>query len=186
MFNYDRMRKINGGHQMPDVWRLPAIAPWEKTFGKHPTQKPLALLCRIILASTPELGWVLDPFAGSSTTGIAANLANWRYLGIEKETKFAQIGANRRQAMEQESVRAEWAGKIKDLTLAFADSGASPGQFGGGQFPPQLTGSAGSPRSQLRGVPFKSSPSCPTPSPSKPFPPAGGRGIALASGAVGG
>ena len=77
------------------------------------------------------------PLRGSSTTGIAANLANQRYLGIEKEAKFAQIGANRRQAMEQESIRVEWTGKIKDLALAFADSSASPGQTGGGQIPPK-------------------------------------------------
>jgi site-specific DNA-methyltransferase (adenine-specific) len=110
---------------MPDVWRLPAITPWEKTIGKHPTQKTLSLLCRIILASTLERAWVLDPFAESSTTGIATNLANRRYLGIEKEAKFAQIGANRRQAMEQEAVRAEWTAKLKDWALAFADSGGS-------------------------------------------------------------
>ena len=52
---------------MTDVWRLPAIGRWEKSCGKHPTQKPLALLTRIILASTDEHDWILDPFAGSST-----------------------------------------------------------------------------------------------------------------------
>lgn len=81
---------------MTDVWRLPAIAPWEKSCGKHPTQKPLALLVRIILASTGENGWVLDPFAGSSTTGIAANLVGRRYLGIERERPFSEISRNRR------------------------------------------------------------------------------------------
>ena len=81
-YNYELMKHINGDTQMTDVWRLPAIAPWEKTCTKHPTQKPLGLLSRIILASTQAGAWVLDPFAGSSTTGIAANLLGRRFLGI--------------------------------------------------------------------------------------------------------
>ena len=51
-FNYELIKKINGGTQMRDLWTLPAIAKWEKSCGKHPTQKPLPLLARIILAST--------------------------------------------------------------------------------------------------------------------------------------
>lgn len=43
-FNYELMKQINGDKQMTDVWQLSAIAPWEKACGKHPTQKPLALL----------------------------------------------------------------------------------------------------------------------------------------------
>lgn len=60
------MRRLAGGRQMTDVWRLPAIAPWEKTCGKHPTQKPLALVVRAILTCTRRGGTVLDPFAGSA------------------------------------------------------------------------------------------------------------------------
>ena len=86
-FNYELMKQLNDDKQMTDVWRLPAIAPWEKSCGKHPTQKPLALLTRIILASTKQGSWVLDPFAGSSTTGIAANLVGRRFLGIEREAE---------------------------------------------------------------------------------------------------
>ena len=73
-FNYDLMKELNEGKQMTDVWRMPAIGRWEKTCGKHPTQKPLRLLVRMILASTDEGDWILDPFSGSATTGIAANL----------------------------------------------------------------------------------------------------------------
>ena len=61
-FNYDVMKRLNDGKQMTDVWRLPAIGRWEKSCGKHPTQKPLALLTRIILACTDEGDWVMDPF----------------------------------------------------------------------------------------------------------------------------
>lgn len=95
-FNYELMRELNGGTQMRDVWNLPAIAPWEKSCGKHPTQKPLPLLARIILASTRERAWVLDPFSGSATTGIAANLLNRRFLGIEREMTFLEISRARK------------------------------------------------------------------------------------------
>lgn len=99
-YNYELMKTINGGTQMKDVWNLPAIAPWEKSCGKHPTQKPLALLTRIILASTKKNAWVLDPFSGSSTTGIAANLANRKFLGIDKEEEFLKTSKNRKIEIE--------------------------------------------------------------------------------------
>lgn len=114
-FNYDLMRKINEGKQMTDVWRLPAIAPWEKSCGKHPTQKPLNLLARIILASTKPNDWILDPFAGSSTTGIAANILGRRFLGIEKVEEFALISKNRRLEIENLSKFEMIRSKIKDL-----------------------------------------------------------------------
>ena len=94
-YNYELMKAINDGKQMTDVWRLPAIGRWEKSCGKHPTQKPLALLTRIILASTDENDWILDPFAGSSTTGIAANLCGRRFLGMEQDESFCQLSVNR-------------------------------------------------------------------------------------------
>ncbi len=69
-YNYDLMHMIAGNRQMRDVWFMPAIAPWEKTHGKHPTQKPLGLLTRIILSSTRHGETIFDPFVGSGTTGI--------------------------------------------------------------------------------------------------------------------
>ena len=82
-FNYKLMKELNGGKQMTDVWHLPAIGRWEKSCGKHPTQKPLGVLARLIQASTESAAWILDPFSGSATTGIAANLLGRRYLGLE-------------------------------------------------------------------------------------------------------
>lgn len=99
-YNYELMKGVNGGTQMKDVWNLPAIAPWEKSCGKHPTQKPLALLIRIILASTQKNAWILDPFTGSSTTGIAANLVNRKFLGIDREEEFLIISKNRKLEIE--------------------------------------------------------------------------------------
>jgi len=117
-YNYDLMKHINGDKQMPDVWRLPSIAPWEKSCTKHPTQKPLGLLSRIILASTKPGAWILDPFAGSSTTGIAANLLNRRFLGIEREEGFAAIGKARREEIEDAKTYATYRRKIPDVVKA--------------------------------------------------------------------
>lgn len=114
-YNYELMKAINEGKQMTDVWRLPAIGRWEKSCGKHPTQKPLSLLTRIILASTYVNDWVLDPFAGSSTTGLAANLCGRRYLGIEKEAEFATLGKTRREELNQPDIRNSFIDKLKDL-----------------------------------------------------------------------
>ena len=114
-FNYDLMKQINGDKQMTDVWHLPAIAQWEKSCGKHPTQKPLALLARIIMASTKPGEWVLDPFCGSSTTGIAANLLGRRYLGIDQEKLYIEMGKNRREELEDIQTYHKYRSKIKDI-----------------------------------------------------------------------
>lgn len=104
-FDYDAMKTLNGGTQMTDVWRIPAVGQWEKACGKHPTQKPLRLLYRILLASTKIDDLVLDPFAGSSTTGVAANLLGRRYVGIEREQAFLELSMRRRILLEDTSVR---------------------------------------------------------------------------------
>ena len=111
-FNYGLMKAINGGTQMRDVWTLPAIAKWEKSCGKHPTQKPLPLLARIILASTKENDWILDPFTGSSTTGIAANLLGRRFLGLDREAGFLEMSKMRREEIEDIAVFANYRHRI--------------------------------------------------------------------------
>lgn len=96
-FNYDLMKTMNNGIHMPDVWKLPAPGTWEKVCGKHPTQKPLRLLYRIISAATVAGETILDPFAGSCTTGIAANLMNRNFIGIEQDPKFIALGMKRKE-----------------------------------------------------------------------------------------
>lgn len=104
-FNYELMKELNGNKQMTDVWHLPAIGKWEKSCGKHPTQKPLGVLARLIQASTKPGAWILDPFSGSATTGIAANLLGRRYLGLETETEFLAMSKARRTELENAATR---------------------------------------------------------------------------------
>ena len=111
-FNYELMKQLNGDKQMKDVWKLPAIARWEKSCGKHPTQKPLSVLTRLILASTKPYAWILDPFAGSSTTGIAANLGNRRFLGIDQEEEFLNISKKRKLEIENKKTAEFYRQKI--------------------------------------------------------------------------
>lgn len=115
-FNYELMKQLNGNKQMKDVWTLPAIARWEKSCGKHPTQKPLSVLTRLILASTKPDAWILDPFAGSSTTGIAANLSNRRFLGIDQEEEFLKMSKNRKIEIESPKIAATYRQKISGFT----------------------------------------------------------------------
>lgn len=112
-FNYETMKQLNGERQMTDVWRIPAVGQWEKQQGKHPTQKPLRLLYRIILAATDEGDTILDPFSGSGTTGIAANLLGRNYIGIEQDRCFCELSQHRRQAIEDEKTRKKLLDKMR-------------------------------------------------------------------------
>jgi len=109
-FAYREMKARNGGKQMRDlwemaerpepgghqvVWSLPAPGPREKVHGRHPTQKPLALLERVLAASAAPGDLVLDPFAGSGTTGVAALAAGCRFLGLERDRAYAELAARR-------------------------------------------------------------------------------------------
>jgi site-specific DNA-methyltransferase (adenine-specific) len=97
-FNYRLMRSHNGDRQMKSVWRFTSPIGAEKTFGTHPTQKPLALLERIILASSDEGDLVVDPFVGSGTTGIAATRHRRRFIGIDTEAEFLHLAIKRYHA----------------------------------------------------------------------------------------
>lgn len=111
-FNYSLMKTLNGDKQMTDVWHLPAIGRWEKSCGKHPTQKPLGLLARLIQASTAPGAWILDPFSGSATTGIASNLLGRRYLGLEMEEEFLLMSKERRIEIEDINIRNSYLNRL--------------------------------------------------------------------------
>lgn len=94
-YDYPEMRERNGNKQMKNVWRFTAPPKREKTHGKHPTQKPLGLLERIIAASAPEGATVLDPFNGSGTTALAAVEHGMNYIGIDLNTEYLDLTVRR-------------------------------------------------------------------------------------------
>jgi len=94
-FNYKIIRDMNEGKQMKSVWTIPAPNGNEKEFGKHPTQKPIALLERIIIACTNEGDLVMDPFSGSSTTGVASIKLKRKFIGVELDLEYINISINR-------------------------------------------------------------------------------------------
>ncbi|CDE11186.1 dNA (Cytosine-5-)-methyltransferase [Clostridium sp. CAG:354] len=101
-FNYDAMKQMNANKQMKDVWTTSLTKPSEKKQGKHPTQKPLEILDKIILASTKENDLILDPFCGSSTTGISAVKLGRKYIGIDNEKEYLDLSIRRYEELEEE------------------------------------------------------------------------------------
>lgn len=102
-FDYDSMKEENGGKQMKDVWEFnepelfesSTTSRKEKKLGGHPTQKPIALLERLIKCSTKEGDLILDPFNGSGTTGVVAHRMNRKYIGIELNDEYNEISKRR-------------------------------------------------------------------------------------------
>jgi site-specific DNA-methyltransferase (adenine-specific) len=94
-FNYARMKEINGGRQMKSVWEIFPPAKDEKRFGKHPAQKPIALLERILLAASNEGDLVLDPFLGGGTTLVSALRLRRRAVGCELDISSITLAMRR-------------------------------------------------------------------------------------------
>ena len=86
---------VSAEDNLIDVWRGSLTGQREKKYGKHPTQKPIYLLQKIILASTQENDLVFDPFCGSATTGVACKLLNRNFIGIDNEEKFLELSRER-------------------------------------------------------------------------------------------
>ena len=102
-FDYKLMKEINNNKQMKDVWIMPLPSKKEKLYGKHPTQKPIGLLERIILASTKPGDLILDPFSGSGTTGIAALNLNRKYIGVDNNKEYLEISMKRHPINSEEA-----------------------------------------------------------------------------------
>ncbi len=111
VFQYDDMRHRDWhtkdclkkeGKQMRSVWSIPTPAPKEKVFGKHPTQKSLELLKRVVLSSTNEGDLVIDPFTGSSTTGLAARLYKRNFIGIDTNDEYLDLSKKRYEEIKND------------------------------------------------------------------------------------
>ena len=123
IFNYDLMK--NGewpedqlkkpGLQMRSVWSLNTPKPIEKKYGKHPTQKPFDLLKRIVLASTNKGDLILDPFTGSSTTGLAAYLYGRKFIGVDTEKQYLQLSIKRFEELDKNLKKKLSKGKLRKI-----------------------------------------------------------------------
>ena len=94
-FNYEVMKAMNNDKQMRNMWEIPLTKPSERKHGKHPSQKPSAVINRLILAGTNEDDLILDPFSGTGTTAVVAKQNNRRWIMIEKEERYNQIAQDR-------------------------------------------------------------------------------------------
>jgi len=111
-FNYEKMKAWNNpkdklknkDKQMRSVWSIPLIPKDEKEFGKHPTQKPLELLNRIVSSSSNEGDWVLDPFVGSGTTGIVCSILNRKFTGIDSNKEYLDVAIKRFKDKKKEDL----------------------------------------------------------------------------------
>ena len=110
-YNYDLMKNLDfekdklksKGKQMRSVWSISTPAKNEKIYGKHPTQKPIDLLIRIILASTKDNDTILDPFNGSGTTAVAcAMIGNRNYIGIDIDNNYIELTKKRIKDIKKE------------------------------------------------------------------------------------
>lgn len=97
-FNYKLMKRLNGGKQMKSLWSILPPSKAEKALGKHPTQKPVELLERVVVAASNPGDLVLDPFCGSGTTGLAATRLGRRFVGIELTPEYAELATRRHLA----------------------------------------------------------------------------------------
>lgn len=95
VYNFELMKNLNGGKPLTDVWKITSPELWERRCGSHPTQKPLLLLYRILLLCTRKEDIILDPFAGSCTTGIAAKLLGRHFIGVEQNQAYLEYGVLR-------------------------------------------------------------------------------------------
>ena len=111
-FHYSLMKEQNGGKQMQSLWNIMPPGKSEKRHGKHPTQKPEALLMRIVAASTSPDQLVLDPFCGSATTGVACARLGRRFIGIDREQEFLSLAVSR------------LAEEVQQVALVFTITGA--------------------------------------------------------------
>ena len=102
-FNYHTMKSMNNNKQMRNMWEIPLTKPTERKHGKHPSQKPLQIVERLVLAGTNESDLIIDPFSGTGTTGVAAEKHNRKWVMIEKEESYNQIAQKRLGELSERS-----------------------------------------------------------------------------------
>lgn len=94
-FNYKEMKELNGGVQMRNMWDIVATPTSERKHGKHPSQKPMEVMNRLVIGCTKENDIIIDPFMGSGTLPVAAELNKRRYIGIDNNKEFCELALKR-------------------------------------------------------------------------------------------
>ena len=110
-FNYDLINSRDPSSQVSSIWRIAPPSRREKLHGRHPTQKPLRLVRRALVACTREGDLVFDPFCGSGTTAVAPKELNRSFVGAELEEEYAELAARRVAAAERGGVLREISGQ---------------------------------------------------------------------------
>lgn len=95
VFNYHDLKKINGGTQMRNMWDIPSTPSSERKHGKHPSQKPVAVLNRLVIGASNKNEIILDPFVGSGTLPVVAKTLGRKFIGIDNEKKYLEIAKKR-------------------------------------------------------------------------------------------
>lgn len=101
IFNYNEMKKLtHNKKQMRNMWDIPMTSIREKKFGKHPSQKPIEIIERLIKGCTNKNQKVIDPFSGSGTVPLVCAMFNRKYLGIEMEKKYFNLSLKRLSSLK--------------------------------------------------------------------------------------
>ncbi len=95
IFNYESLKEMNEGKQMRNMWNIPMTPLSEKKFGKHPSQKPVELIKRLVMGSSNKNQVILDPFMGSGTIPLVAKLLERKFLGVDNNKNYCKIAARR-------------------------------------------------------------------------------------------
>lgn len=95
IFNYNELKKINSGKQMRNMWDIPMTPVSERKSGKHPSQKPIELIERLVLAATNENELIIDPFVGSGTLPVVAKKHGRKFIGIDNNEEYVNLSNKR-------------------------------------------------------------------------------------------
>jgi len=94
-FNYKVLKELNGGVQMRNMWDIPSTPTSEKKHGKHPSQKPIKLISRLIAGLSNKGDIIIDPFMGSGTIPVAAHILDRNFIGIDNNRYYCELALKR-------------------------------------------------------------------------------------------
>jgi site-specific DNA-methyltransferase (adenine-specific) len=94
-FNYKQLKELNGGVQMRNMWDIPSTPTSEKKHGKHPSQKPIGLINRLVTGGSNKNDMIIDPFMGSGTLPVVAIMTGRKFIGIDDNEQYCNLALKR-------------------------------------------------------------------------------------------